>query len=48
LSSEAEYVAISEKIKDIKCIYFFLQGIGVDIELSIIVKTVNIGAIFMG
>ena len=46
-SSEAEYVAISEAVKEIKFIYYFLQGIGIDIELSIIVKTDNIGAMFM-
>jgi hypothetical protein len=46
-SSEAEYVAISEAVKEIKFIYYLLQGIGIDIELPIIVKTDNIGAMFM-
>jgi hypothetical protein len=47
LSSEAEYVAISEAVKEIKFIYYLLQGIGIEIELPIIVKTDNIGAMFM-
>jgi hypothetical protein len=47
LSSEAKYVAISEAVKEIKFIYYLLQGIGIEIELPIIVKTDNIGAMFM-
>jgi hypothetical protein len=47
LSSEAEYVAISEAVKEIKFIYYLLQWIGIKIDLPIIVKTDNIGAIFM-
>jgi hypothetical protein len=43
----AEYVAILEAAKDIKIIYYLVQGIGIDIELPIIVKTDNIGAMFM-
>jgi hypothetical protein len=46
-SSEAEYVAISEAVKEIKFIYYLLQGIGINIELPIIVKTNNIGAMFL-
>jgi hypothetical protein len=46
-SSEAEYVAISEAVKEIKFIYYLLQGIGINIEPPIIVKTDNIGAMFM-
>ena len=46
-SSEAEYVAISEAVKEIKFIYYLLQGIGIKIDLPIIVKTDNIGAMFM-
>jgi hypothetical protein len=46
-SSEAEYVAILEAVKEIKFIYYLLQGIGINIELPIIVKTDNIGAMFM-
>jgi hypothetical protein len=47
LSSEAKYAAISEPGKEIKFIYFSLQGIRTEIELPIIVKTDNIGATFM-
>jgi hypothetical protein len=43
-SSEAEYVAISEK--EIKFIFYLLKDIGVDVQLPIVVKTDNIGAIF--
>ena len=46
-SSEAEYVAISEAVKEIKFMYFLLQEIGFDVELPIVVKTDNIGALFM-
>ena len=34
-------------MKEIKFIYYLLQGIGINIELQIIVKTDNIGAMFM-
>ena len=46
-SSEAEYVAISEATKEIKFIFYLLRDIGIEVELPIIVKTDNIGAIFM-
>ena len=46
-SSEAEYVAISDAVKEIKFLYFLLQNIGIDVELPIVVKTDNIGALFM-
>ena len=46
-SSEAEYVAISEAAKEIKFIFYLLKDIGVDVQLPIVVKTDNIGAIFM-
>jgi hypothetical protein len=38
-SSKAEFVAISEAVKEIKFIYYLLQGIGIEIDLPIIVKT---------
>jgi hypothetical protein len=38
LSSEAEYVAISESV---------LKDVGIEVDLPIIVKTNNIGAMFM-
>jgi hypothetical protein len=46
-SSKAEYVAISEAVKEIKFMYFLLQDIGFDVELPIVVETDNIGALFM-
>ena len=46
-SSEAEYVALSEAAKEIKFIYQLLQSIGIEIELPIVVRVDNVGAIFM-
>jgi hypothetical protein len=46
-SSEAEYVAISEAVKDIRYIYFLHSDIRVDVELPIAVKIDNIGAMFV-
>jgi hypothetical protein len=46
-SSEAEYVAISEAVKEILFIYFLLKGIGVDVKLPIVVRCDDVEAIFM-
>ena len=46
-SLEAEYVALSEAAKEIKFVYQLLQSIGIEIELPIIVRVDNVGAIFM-
>jgi hypothetical protein len=46
-SIEAEYVAISEAVKEILFIHFLLKGMGVDIKLPIFVRCDNVGAIFM-
>jgi hypothetical protein len=46
-SSEAEYVAISEAVKEIKFIYYLLREIGIEVNLPITVKTDNVGAMFM-
>jgi hypothetical protein len=46
-SKEAEYVAMSEATKEVKFIYYLLRDIGIEVELPIIVKTDNIGAMFM-
>jgi hypothetical protein len=43
-SSEAEYVAISEAFKEIIFTYFLPHDIGIDVELPIVAKTDNIGA----
>jgi hypothetical protein len=46
-SSEAEYIAMLEAVKDIRFIYFLLKGMGVDVKLPIVVRCDNVGAIFM-
>jgi hypothetical protein len=46
-SSKAEYVAISEAVKEIKFIYYPLREIGIEVNLPITVKTDNIGTMFM-
>jgi hypothetical protein len=46
-SSEAECVAMSEAVKEIEFIYYLLQDIGIDVKLPILVKTDNVGAMFM-
>jgi hypothetical protein len=46
-SSKAEYIAMSEAVKEICFIYFLLKGMGVDFKLTIVVEYDNVGAIFM-
>jgi hypothetical protein len=46
-SSEAEYVVISEAVKEIRFAYYLLENIGKNIKLPIMVRCDNIGAIFM-
>jgi hypothetical protein len=46
-NTEAEYVAISEAVKEFKFIYYFLCDFHIKINLPIIIKTDNIGAVFM-
>jgi hypothetical protein len=46
-SSEAEYVAMSEAVKEIKFIYYLLREIGIEVNLPITMKTDNVGAMFM-
>jgi ketol-acid reductoisomerase len=46
-STEAEYVAMSEAVKEVKFIYYLLCDIGIEVKLPIIIKTDNIGAMFM-
>jgi hypothetical protein len=46
-STEAEYVAISEAVKEVKFIYYLLCDFHIKVNLPIIIKTDNIGAIFM-
>jgi hypothetical protein len=40
-------VATSEAVKEIKFVYFLLQDIGIAVDLPIVVKTDNIGVLFM-
>jgi hypothetical protein len=46
-STEAEYVAMSEAVKEVKFIYYLLCDIGIEVKLPIIIKADNIGAMFM-
>jgi hypothetical protein len=46
-STEAEYVAISEAVKEVKFIYCLLCDFHIKVNLPIIIKTDNIGAVFM-
>jgi hypothetical protein len=46
-SSEAEYVAMSKAVKEVKFIYYLLRDVGNEVKLPIIVKTDNVGAMFM-
>ena len=46
-STEAEFVALSEAVKEIKFIYQVLCSMGIKVKLPIIVHVDNIGAIFM-
>ncbi len=47
LSSEAEFVALSEAAKEIKFIVQVLLSIGIEVEMPVIVQVDNVGAIFM-
>jgi hypothetical protein len=46
-SSEADYVSMSEAVKEVKFIYNLLRDIGIEVKLPIIIKTDNVGAMFM-
>jgi hypothetical protein len=46
-STEAEYVAMSETVKEFKFIYYLFCDIGIEVKLPIFVKTDNVGAMFM-
>jgi hypothetical protein len=38
---------MSEAVNEVKFIYYLLRDIGIEVELPIIVKTDNVGAMFM-
>ena len=46
-SSDAEYVAMYEAVKKIRFIYFILCEIWIKVEFPIVVKTDNVGALFI-
>ena len=46
-SCEAQYITMSEAVKEIKFIYYLLKGMGVEVKLPIIVRSDNMGAILM-
>jgi hypothetical protein len=46
-SNKAEYVAMSEAVKEIRFIYFIPKDIGIEVEFPIVVKGDNVGTLFM-
>jgi hypothetical protein len=46
-SSKAEYVAMLEAVKEIRCIYHLLRSMFIEVKLPIIVRCDNVEAIFM-
>ena len=46
-STEAEYVAISEAAKKVRFVCYLLNDLHIKVKLLILVRTDNIGAIFM-
>jgi hypothetical protein len=46
-SSEAKHVTMSEVVKAIMFVYYFLESLGISVKLLIILRTDTMGAIFM-
>jgi hypothetical protein len=46
-SSEAEFVAISEAVKEVLFVIQLLESMGIEVELPVVVRVDNMGAIFM-
>jgi hypothetical protein len=46
-SSEAEYVAMSKAVKEIRFIFYLLRCMFIEVKLPIIVRCDNMGEIFM-
>ena len=46
-TTEAEYVAVSEVVKEIKCLYQLLMSMGIKVPLPIKIKVDNVGAIWL-
>jgi hypothetical protein len=47
-SSKAEFVALSKAAKEVKLVFQVLRSMGVKVDLPIIVRVDNVGAIFIG
>jgi hypothetical protein len=48
LSSKAKFVALSKATKEVKFVFQVLRSMGVKVDLPIIVRVDNVGAIFIG
>ena len=46
-SSEAEYVALSESVKEILFVVMILESVGIKVEKPVVVRVDNMGAIYM-
>ena len=46
-SSEAEFHALSEAAKDIKFVHMLMESMGFEVQLPIVAKVDNIGALFV-
>ena len=46
-SSEAEYIALSEAVKEVKFIMQLLESMGFTVQYPVTVRVDNVGAIFM-
>jgi hypothetical protein len=46
-STEAEYVAISEAVNELKFVYYLPRDLHIKVKIPIVIKTDNISAIFM-
>ena len=46
-TTEAEYIALSEVVKELKFIFQFLQTMNIEVELPITVYVDNVGAIWL-
>ena len=47
LNSQAEYVALSNSVKDIRFIKYLLGSLGISIELPIVIRCINVRAMLM-
>jgi hypothetical protein len=47
LSAEAEYVAISKTVKEVKFVYYLLCDLHIEVNLPLVIRADNVGVIFM-